>query len=75
MTTNEMNEYINLALEGEDSIIKRKEILKQKQQELEKKITIIQKSLDHISEKQHFYADVLDGKIEYFSLLLNNENE
>lgn len=46
-----------------------------KQHELENKITTIQKSMDYISEKQHFYADVLDGKTEYFSLLLSNENE
>ncbi len=70
MTINEMKNYINLALEGESSINVRKEILKDKQLELEAKIAKMQASLNYINEKQKFYTQVQDGEVGYFSLLL-----
>lgn len=35
----------------------------------------IQKSLDYIDHKQQFYQDVLDGKIEYKSYLIDTTND
>ena len=72
MSITEMKEYLSLCLEGEKSIPKRKELLRIKQEELEKKKQEIIDSIEFINWKQNFYDDVLSGKKEYFSYLINN---
>ena len=69
MSIQEMKEYLDLCLEGESTIPKRKEILNTKRKALEDKLQDIQKNMDYIDNKQKFYDDVLSGKIEYFSNL------
>lgn len=73
MGIGEMKEYIDLCLEGESTIIKRKEILKIKQDSLREQMKLIQESIDYIDWKQGFYDDVLSGKRPYFSNLINTE--
>ena len=74
MSISEMKEYLNLCLQGESTIPQRKEILAIKKQDLIKKQQELQKSIDFIDWKQNFYDNVLDGKIEYYSNLINVDN-
>lgn len=75
MSIKEMKEYLNLCLEGEKSIPKRKEVLNVKLKELENKKNKIQKSIDYINFKHNFYDNVLSGKIKYYSNLIQPEND
>ena len=75
MSILEMREYLNLCLEGESSIPKRKKILDVKLEELEAKMKEIQESIDYIHWKQGFYDDVLSGKTKYYSNLIKTEND
>ena len=67
----EMQHYTQLCLEGESSIPERKEILAIKRRALEKKLSEVQDAIDYIDRKQTFYDDVLAGKIDYYSNLIN----
>ncbi len=67
----EMQHYTQLCLEGESSIPERKEILAIKRRTLEKKLAEVQDAIDYIDRKQTFYDDVLTGKIDYYSNLIN----
>lgn len=69
MSIKEMKEYLDLCLEGKESIPRRKEVLDVKLKELENKKEEIQKAIDYINWKHKFYDDVLNGKIEYYSNL------
>ena len=73
MSLSEMREYIDLCIEGESSIPKRKEILIAKRASLVEKLQQVQDSIDYIDWKQGFYDDVLSGKIKYYSNLINTE--
>lgn len=73
MSLSEMREYINLCMEGENSIPKRKEILIAKRASLVEKLQQVQDSIDYIDWKQGFYDDVLSGKTKYYSNLINTE--
>ena len=54
----EIKEYIDLCLEGNKTINQRKDILKNKQIELNNKIIEIQKSIDFINWKQNYYDEL-----------------
>lgn len=73
MSINEMKEYIDLCLMGESSIPERKVILDIKRKALENQLKRILDSIDYIDWKQGFYDDVLSGKIEYYSNLIDVE--
>lgn len=75
MSIKEMKEYLNLCLEGEKSIPKRKKVLNIKLKELELKKEEIQKSIDYINWKHKFYDDVLSGKTKYYSNLIPIESD
>ena len=70
MGINEMKEYLDLCLKGEQTIPERKEILNVKLRELEHKINEIKESIEYIHWKQQFYDDVLSGKTKYYSNLI-----
>lgn len=70
MSINEMKEYLDLCLKGEQTIPERKEILNVKLRELEHKINEIKESIEYIHWKQQFYDDVLSGKTKYYSNLI-----
>lgn len=70
MSISEMKEYLALCLKGKSTIPERKVILDCKQKDLKKKMKEIQDSLDYIDWKQNFYDDVLSGKTEYYSNLI-----
>lgn len=71
MSIEEMKEYLTLCLKGPSTIPKRKEILSIKRKELLEKQKKLQDSIDYIDWKQGFYDDVLTGKTEYISNLID----
>lgn len=72
MSLKEIKEYIKLCFDGEKTINKRKEILKLKKIELEKKIKDINNSIMYIDKKNKYYDDVLNGNIKYKSNIKTN---
>lgn len=75
MSIQEMREYIALCMEGKSSIPQRKLVLEKKREQLEEERKRIQDSLDYIEWKQGFYDDVLAGKTEYVSNLVDTDEE
>ena len=74
MSIAEMKEYLALCLEGPSTILQRKAILERKRNALLEKMSELQKSIDYIDWKQNFYDDVLSGKTEYISNLIDTSN-
>ena len=70
MSLQEIKEYTELCLEGEQTITQRKIILERKRAQLEESIAALTASIDYIDKKQEFYDEVLEGKREYFSNLI-----
>lgn len=75
MSIQEMREYIALCMEGKSSIPLRKLVLEKKREQLEEEKKRIQDSLNYIEWKQGFYDDVLAGKTEYVSNLVDTDKE
>ena len=73
MSIKEMKAYIDLCKMGPSSIPERKAILVRKKEELLKRMEEIQAGIDYIDWKQGFYDDVLSGKTEYVSNLLDTK--
>ena len=73
MSIQEMKEYLELCLEGESTIIPRKEMLTKKQEALRATIKELEDSVAYIDWKQNFYDEVLSGKREYVSNLIQTE--
>ena len=71
MSIQEMKVYTELCLQGEKTIPERKIILAQKREDLLRRMADLQASVDFIDWKQGFYDDVLAGKTEYYSNLIN----
>ena len=74
MSLDEMRKYLNLCLQGKSSIPERKAMLDEKRKVLELKIKEIEDSLSFIEWKQNFYNDILDGKTEYYSYIVDVNN-
>lgn len=70
MSIQEMKEYVELCLQGQASILQRKEILTKKQEALRVSIKELEDSIAYIDWKQNFYDEVLSGKRPYVSNLL-----
>ena len=75
MSIVEMKEYLDLCLKGKSTIPERQEILNNKLKELEQQINKIRDSIDYIHWKQNFYNDVLSGKTQYYSNLIDIEKD
>ena len=75
MSIIEIKEYLDLCLKGKKSIPERQVILDTKLEELELKKQEIEEAINYVKWKQNFYKDVLSGKTEYFSYLINTEND
>lgn len=73
MSIDEMRAYLDLCLQGKSSIPKRKAMLEEKKKDLELKKKAIEDSMAFIDWKQNFYDDVLSGKTEYFSYLIDTK--
>lgn len=73
MSIQEMQEYLELCLQGESSIPHRKEMLAEKQKALRATIQELEDSVAYIDWKQNFYDEVLSGKRPYVSNLIRAE--
>lgn len=73
MSISEMKEYIKLCIVGESTIPDRKAILAIKRTALTEQMKQLQECIDYIDWKQGFYDDVLSGKIQYYSNLIDSE--
>ena len=70
MSIEEMKIYLNMCLEGESTIPKRKEMLAKKQDSLRDAVKELENSISYIDWKQNFYDEVLAGKKPYISNLI-----
>ena len=73
LSIQEMKEYLELCLQGESTIILRKEMLAGKQEALRASIKELEDSVAYIDWKQNFYDEVLSGKRPYVSNLIRAE--
>lgn len=73
MSIQEMKAYLELCLQGEDTIPERKALLEKKQAALRDSIKELEASIDYIDWKQNFYDEVLAGKRPYVSNLIQTE--
>ena len=73
MSIQEMKVYLDLCLKGESTIPQRKEMLDQKQKELNQQIAELKDCVAYIDWKQGFYDEVLSGKRPYVSNLIRVE--
>lgn len=71
MSIKDMKQYLHYCLQGPATIPQRKEMLNQTKKELLNKIDDINECIHYINDKQSFYDDVLSGKIEYTSNLID----
>ena len=69
MSIKEIQEYISLVYEGEQTIPRRAEIMTNKRREVEQKIAELNESLEFIKYKEQLYRDIQSGKIKYQSTL------
>lgn len=74
MSIDEMKKYLNLCLQGESTIPQRQAMLAEKKKDLDSKKKEIEDSMAFIDWKQNFYDEVLSGKTEYFSYLIDVNN-
>lgn len=69
----EMKEYLELCLQGESTIMQRKEMLAKKREALLVSIKELEDSVAYIDWKQTFYDEVLSGERPYVSNLIRVE--
>lgn len=70
MSIIEMKEYMQLCLQGEKTIPRRKEMLSTRRDALVAKINEIEHSVDYIDDKQALYDGIMAGEIKYTSNLI-----
>lgn len=73
MSILEMKEYLELCLQGESTIMQRKELLAKKRKALLGSIKELEDSVAYIDWKQNFYDEVLSGARPYVSNLIRAE--
>ena len=75
MSIEEMRGYLQLCLQGQESIPERKVLLAEKRERLVAQLAEVQASIDYIDWKQGYYDDILAGRTEYYSNLLPRDGE
>ena len=73
MSIQEMKEYLELCLQGESTILRRKQMLTEKRKALKSSIQELEDSVAYIDWKQNFYDEVLSGARPYVSNLIRAE--
>ncbi len=71
MSLKNMKIYLDLCLKGKSTIPERKKMLDYQKQELLITISELNDCVDFINQKQKFYNDVIEGKVKYFSNLID----
>ena len=75
MSIEETRSYLELCLQGEETIPERKAMLAAKREKLVEQIAEVQASIEYIDWKQDFYDGVLAGTTEYYSNLVDIEKK
>ena len=70
MSIKDMKTYMNLCLEGQTSIPRRKDMLEETRVSLQEKMKEIQEAMEFINQKQQFFDEIMEGKREYTSNLI-----
>ena len=70
LSIQEMKEYFELCLQGESTILRRKQMLTEKRKALKSSIQELEDSVAYIDWKQNFYDEVLSGARPYVSNLI-----
>ena len=73
MGIQEMKEYLQLCMQGNETIPERKVILNAKKAELQKELKRVQDSIAYIDWKQGFYDDLLSGKTDMQSYIASQK--
>lgn len=73
MGIQEMKEYLQLCLQGNETIPERKVILDAKKAELQNELKRVQDSIAYIDWKQGFYDDLLSGKTDMQSYIASQK--
>jgi len=71
MSIKEMKNYMDLCLQGISTVSERKVILDERKKLLLAQLSEIQESIAFIDEKQEFFDDILSGKVQYSSNLID----
>lgn len=75
MSIRDMKVYMQLCLQGKDSIQARKEMLDVLKETILDQMEVLRKDLAYIDGKQQYYDDVLAGKVQYSSNLIRTDEE
>jgi DNA-binding transcriptional MerR regulator len=73
MSLSDMKLYLALCLKGQATIPERKEILEKQRNTLKREMKRLQEDIAYIDWKQAYYDDVMAGKIQYTSNLIEVE--
>lgn len=75
MSIRDMKVYMQLCLQGKDSIQARKDMLDVLKETILDQMEVLRKDLAYIDGKQQYYDDVLAGKVQYSSNLIRTDEE
>ena len=62
-----MRQYLDYCMQGPVSIPERVDMLNETKEDLERRLSEIQESLDYIEQKKELYRDMQEGKKPYVS--------
>lgn len=75
MSLEDMKIYLTLCLQGKSTIPERKAILEKQRKQLVEKMQNLQEDIAFIDWKQGYYDDILSGKIQYTSNLIDVDDK
>ena len=74
MSLKDMRQYLDYCMQGPVSIPERVDMLNETKEDLERRLSEIQESLDYIEQKKELYRDMQEGKKPYVSYVYHVEN-
>ena len=74
MSLKDMRMYLDYCMQGPASIPERVDMLNETKEDLERRLSEIQESLDYIEQKKELYRDMQEGKKPYVSYVYHVEN-
>lgn len=74
MSLKDMRMYLDYCMQGPGSIPERVNMLNETKEDLERRLSEIQESLDYIEQKKELYRDMQEGRKPYVSYVYHVEN-
>ena len=74
MSLKDMRQYLDYCMQGPVSIPERVDMLNETKEDLERRLSEIQESLDYIEQKKELYRDMQEGKKPNVSYVYHVEN-